>query len=500
MEFTKSFASHEKSKFWSDKNTIFPREVSTTSREKYLFNCDCGHEIYIAIFNVCYGYWCPYCSKPCKKLCDNKDCKKCFDKSFASHEKSKFWSVTNILSPRNIIKGTGKKYWFDCTTCKHTFQQSILQITNKNAFCTYCSVSHPTFCGIKECLFCFNKSFASHEKSKFWSNKQNTSSPLQIALQSNEKFYFDCDICNHTFEASLSNINKGRWCSFCNGDKLCKNEDCKYCFDKSFASNPLSKYWSKQNKDDKPREVCLKSNKTYWFNCNDCNHTFERALCGFTGESNHHCPYCVVPSKLLCDDTNCQNCFNKSFASHEKSKFWSIKNKINPRNVHKNASTTYIFDCDRCNSEFKNTLCHISGRNGWCPKCKNKTEQKIYMILTPYYNIQTQFKEEWCKNKKCLPFDFCIIELKIIIELDGRQHFEQVSNWSTPEEQYTNDLYKQTCANENGYSIIRLLQEDVFYDKYDWLFELKQNIEKIKTDGIIQNIYMCKNNEYINFK
>jgi len=47
--------------------------------------------------------------------------------------------------------------------------------------------------------------------------------------------------------------------------------------------------------------------------------------------------------------------------------------------------------------------------------------------------------------------------------------------------------------------LIRLLQEDVFYDKYDWLFELHQNIEKIKTDRIIQNIYICKNNEYINF-
>ena len=67
-----------------------------------------------------------------------------------------------------------------------------------------------------------------------------------------------------------------------------------------------------------------------------------------------------------------------------------------------------------------------------------------------------------------LPFDFCIEELKIILELDGRQHFEQVMNWKTPEEQYENDKYKEKCANENGYSIIRLLQEDVFNEKYDF--------------------------------
>jgi hypothetical protein len=51
-------------------------------------------------------------------------------------------------------------------------------------------------------------------------------------------------------------------------------------------------------------------------------------------------------------------------------------------------------------------------------------------------------------------------------------------------------------ANDNGYSIIRILQEDVFYDTYQWLEELKINIEKIITENKVQNIFMCKNNEY----
>ncbi len=55
------------------------------------------------------------------------------------------------------------------------------------------------------------------------------------------------------------------------------------------------------------------------------------------------------------------------------------------------------------------------------------------------------------------------------------------------------------CANENGFSIIRILQEDVFKDKYNWQTELCDNIEKITTENRVQNIYMCKNNEYKNF-
>ena len=52
------------------------------------------------------------------------------------------------------------------------------------------------------------------------------------------------------------------------------------------------------------------------------------------------------------------------------------------------------------------------------------------------------------------------------------------------------------CANDNGYSVIRILQEDVLYEKYNWFDELNQNIKKIIEEGFVQNIYLCKNNEY----
>jgi len=138
---------------------------------------------------------------------------------------------------------------------------------------------------------------------------------------------------------------------------------------------------------------------------------------------------------------------------------------------------------------------HLHGSG--CPSCINKTEGKLYDILKQIYpSLIKQFTQEWCKKKNALRFDFCIPENKIIIELDGLQHFKQVQNWLSPEEQNKNDKFKEKCANDNNYSIIRLLQEDVFNDKYNWLDELKNNIEKIKSENIIQNIYMCKNNEY----
>ena len=48
---------------------------------------------------------------------------------------------------------------------------------------------------------------------------------------------------------------------------------------------------------------------------------------------------------------------------------------------------------------------------------------------------------------------------KIIIELDGAQHFIQVSNWKSPKETIENDIEKMRLAVYNGYYVIRIEQE-----------------------------------------
>ena len=89
-----------------------------------------------------------------------------------------------------------------------------------------------------------------------------------------------------------------------------------------------------------------------------------------------------------------------------------------------------------------------------------------------------------------------IPEKKIIIELDGDQHFRQVSNWQSPEEVHSRDIYKMQCANDNKYRIIRILQPDVFHDKYEWLPQLLHKIKQLGKTRKIKNIFMCKNDEY----
>lgn len=136
---------------------------------------------------------------------------------------------------------------------------------------------------------------------------------------------------------------------------------------------------------------------------------------------------------------------------------------------------------------------------GGCKLCVNKSEGKVYDELIKKYNIQKQFKPKWCKNEitnKYLPFDFVIEDYKIIIEVDGEQHFRQVRNWLSPEEMHKRDLYKMNCANNNNYSIIRIYQPDVYSNKYDWVNELVNSIESIKENKCVENHFIASNNVY----
>ena len=68
------------------------------------------------------------CNGSTRRLCKEESCHKCFQKSFASHEKARCWSDKNNLKPREVLKNSGKKYWFNCNKCLHLFESTLYNI------------------------------------------------------------------------------------------------------------------------------------------------------------------------------------------------------------------------------------------------------------------------------------------------------------------------------------------------------------------------------------
>lgn len=167
--------------------------------------------------------------------------------------------------------------------------------------------------------------------------------------------------------------------------------------------------------------------------------------------------------------------------------------------IYKDCSIKVKIICPKHGEFLQAPVKHIQGRS--CPNCLNKTEGKLYNWLLELYPklITTQYSPKWIGRLK---YDFVIEDIKLIIELDGRQHFEYVSHFHRENllghtTQQESDIYKMEKANENDYSIIRLLTEDVRDEKNNWENRL---LAAIKSYDTPTNIFICSNDEYDNHK
>ena len=314
-------------------------------------------------------------------------------------------------------------------------------------------------------------------------DEENPEKPDQIFMNSTKKYKFKCDACPHTFDSRVDSIVSGNWCPYCANKELCENSlSCPTCLPKTFLSFkgkrpngiPTVEYWHEDNLK-KPHEVFMNSAKKYKFNCDACPHTFDSRLSTTTNGS--WCPYCAIPSKKLCEDSlSCPMCLPKTFHSFEGKRpngihiveYWHEDNPKKPHEVFMNSHKIFKFKCDTCPHTFDSALNNIVKGN-WCPTCKNKTEKLVFEFLQTLFlkeDVKRRFTHEKVRNNRDLPFDICILSHQIIIEVDGIQHFLNVSHFkSNAVEQCERDCKKMKIIFEEGYSVIRIVQEDIWLAK-----------------------------------
>jgi very-short-patch-repair endonuclease len=212
-----------------------------------------------------------------------------------------------------------------------------------------------------------------------------------------------------------------------------------------------------------------------------------------------HGVFMQAPSNHL----NGAGCLKCSYIDRTKTKEYFIEKSIKihgdkydySKVEYVNMDTRVIIICKIHNEFLQKPDSHMNNGPG-CPNCLKKTEYKLYENIKIHYpNIKREFTPKWFNENK-YRFDFCIPEHKIIIELDGNQRFTQVRNWKTPEEIRKIDIYKQNKAIENGYSVIRILQLDVFNNRNNWLNTLLKKIKETIEKTQKKVIYICSNNEY----
>lgn len=129
---------------------------------------------------------------------------------------------------------------------------------------------------------------------------------------------------------------------------------------------------------------------------------------------------------------------------------------------YKNAKTKILMKHNTCGNKYKVTWGNFAS-GCRCPFCnESKGEKEISNILSSLnvkYTSQKRFPE--CKYKKTLPFDFYISnkKSKLLIEFDGRQHFESVDAWGGEEsfrETQFRDQIKTKFALSKNIPLLRI--------------------------------------------
>lgn len=169
------------------------------------------------------------------------------------------------------------------------------------------------------------------------------------------------------------------------------------------------------------------------------------------------CPFCVGHGTCPCDS------FGKNYPYLLKEFDYEKNIDVNPFKLAPQSHKDIWWRClqSSCNHVWHATPNSRVGNSQGCPGCNQslmeKETRKILRQLTITFECQQTFIG--CKHKKLLPFDIYIPELKILIELDGLQHFGISYFYDTVEkldDRKYKDNIKNLFARENKFHLLRI--------------------------------------------
>ena len=255
--------------------------------------------------------------------------------------------------------------------------------------------------------------------------------PLEEYVNNRTKIEMVCLMCGYKFNVTPASLYMKHGCPKCTGRYKSQEDFEKELFEKSPNIKPLDKYNGSKNKID--------------VECNICQHIWS-----------------VTPNSLL-SGKGCPKCSGLMKKTQEE--FISQMKHKHPNILvigkYKNNREKVKCHCNICNADFFG-IPHamLDGGNG-CPICSiSKGERAIrnWLVLNNIEFISEHtFKD--CKDINVLPFDFYIPSQNVVIEYDGKQHYEPNPYFGGDKGfLYTknHDSIKNNYCKNRGIKIIRI--------------------------------------------
>lgn len=251
------------------------------------------------------------------------------------------------------------------------------------------------------------------------------------------------------------------------------------------------------NLRDKIFNISTGSEYHIWFKCEKKDY-HENCMSAHSFFSGGRCKYCGRTKYVHPKDSLGQYIID-NYGEDFLKIIWSDKNKESAFKYSIGTEKKVWFKCpDGIHEDSYRQVKNAVNYNFRCPYCSSKCNYSILQEKV-YEYVKDKFKEirreHNCtivpvnpKTKFKMPFDVEIVDYKLIIEINGKQHYECIgknSKWLhglTPEEylkeRKEKDEYKKNFAIKNGYHYLEIPYwcDD---DKETWKKMIDEKINKI---------------------
>jgi len=285
----------------------------------------------------------------------------------------------------------------------------------------------------------------------------------KISYGSAKKVWWVCSK-GHEYQSRIDGrTGQNRGCPYCNNHKK--------RFPVSVSHPHLVSEWHIKN-SVKPEEVTAGSIRKIWW-LGKCGHEWEAHL--HNRANGYGCPYCA---NKLADSTNSLLAKHSELADQ-----WHSRNELSANEVNYKTWKKYWW-LGKCGHEWEASVRCRTLRGNGCPTCQEskgeKQVEKVLNSLNLSYVKQKRFPN--CKDKRTLPFDFYLDELNILIEYQGKQHYEPLFFGGDCNNLFElikkHDTIKENWCNENEIKLIAIP-----YTKFKDIEEIiKMEVNRAESD------------------
>jgi len=406
----------------------------------------------------------------------------------------------NTDLPNEISFTSNKDFYFKCPQHIHSSElKKIAYLTKNNCgLCNQCN-------SIAQYLI---NTYGDKALELYWDYNKNKLNPWNISKGSNTKIFIKCQEKSYheSYSVLCYSFINGCRCHFCSGSKTHpKDSIAQYCID-NIDKDFLEKYWDYENNNKlnrNPWRISIHSHCKIWIKCQekDYHGSYEISCDAFY--NGGRCPYCV--GKQVCILDSLGTLFPQVIP------LWSDKNKKSPFEYAPMSNQKVLWKCpDGKHEDYLRSINSSQAKHFNCPSCVRERhesflEEKVRLYIKEKYPTLILNHENKCtlvpinpKTKYQLPFDNEIQNLKLIIEVQGAQHyntnfyyFKNKLQTITPEEhlhyQQLKDRYKKFIAFHNGYFYLVIPYWTNDNEKYKQLIDNKiREISEKDKGGIVK--------------